>query len=196
MPPTEKFLAFLDTETGGLTAGKDPVIEIATILEDLAGHEIARFEEKIMLRAGDVVSPEAANVNGYDDAVWARAAVRLRHEVVGSSGMTLPELEDWAKKLANDDPAEFLRRFKNVMKFYESLGPPKPDWADSFADEWFGPGRSGEGAYGKLVALLQKRFGPAIDALEKIKAGNSSWQTHVDDATRVLARLAGREEKQ
>lgn len=74
--PTENYLAFLDTETGGLTPGKDPVIEIATILADLEGKELARFESKISLRPGDVVSPEAAKINGYSPDVWSREARR------------------------------------------------------------------------------------------------------------------------
>jgi DNA polymerase III alpha subunit (gram-positive type) len=74
MPVREAFLAFVDTETGGTTPGKDPVIEVATILTDLKRREIARFESKIQLRAGDVVSAEAAAINGYTAEVWAREA--------------------------------------------------------------------------------------------------------------------------
>ena len=74
MPVSEDFLAFLDTETGGVTPGKDPVIEIATILTDHQFHEIDRIEMKVQLRPGDVVQPEAARVNGYTPEAWAKEA--------------------------------------------------------------------------------------------------------------------------
>jgi len=74
MAPTEKFLAFLDTETGGLIPGKSPVLEIATILTDLEGNDIGTFESKILLRPGDVVDPAAAKINGYDASVWQKEA--------------------------------------------------------------------------------------------------------------------------
>lgn len=77
MPVSDDFLAFLDTETGGLEPGRDPVIEVATILTDLELNEVGRFEAKIQLRPGDVVSPEAARLNGYDPDVWAREAVPM-----------------------------------------------------------------------------------------------------------------------
>ncbi len=77
MPVHDDYLAFLDTETGGLVPGKDPVIEVATILTDLDLKEIGRFEAKIQLRPGDVVSPEAAVINGYDPIVWTREAVPM-----------------------------------------------------------------------------------------------------------------------
>lgn len=73
MPVTEDFYAFLDTETGGLIPGQSPIIEIATILTDLNLREVSRFEAKIQLRDGDVVSPEAARVNGYTPAAWKDA---------------------------------------------------------------------------------------------------------------------------
>ncbi len=73
MPITEDFYAFVDTETGGLVPGKSPIIEVATILTDLALKEVARFEAKIRLRAGDVVDPGAARVNGYTPEAWTEA---------------------------------------------------------------------------------------------------------------------------
>lgn len=77
MPVSDDFLAFIDTETGGLVPGRDPVIEVATILTDLELNELGRFDAKIQLRPGDVVSPEAARLNGYDPEVWAREAVPM-----------------------------------------------------------------------------------------------------------------------
>lgn len=81
MGVTESFLAFLDTETGGLVPGRDPIIEIATILTDMNLKELARFEAKIQLRGGDVVSPEAAAINGYDPEIWAREAVPFQEYI-------------------------------------------------------------------------------------------------------------------
>lgn len=81
MPVTESYFAFLDTETGGVVPGKDPVIEIATILTDLKRVEIARFDAKIKLRVGDTVQPAAAAINGYDPAVWAKEAVPFHQYV-------------------------------------------------------------------------------------------------------------------
>jgi exodeoxyribonuclease-1 len=73
MPVRETMLAFLDTETTGLVAGTDEVVEIATILTDLDMREIARFEAKI--RTERKPPPEVAAINGWDEAVWAREAV-------------------------------------------------------------------------------------------------------------------------
>ena len=47
MPVEERFLIFEDTETTGLTPGRDEVIEVASILTDLDMHEISRFHKKI-----------------------------------------------------------------------------------------------------------------------------------------------------
>lgn len=69
----EDLVAFLDTETGGVTPGVDPVIEVATIVTDLAFKEIDRIEMKVKLRPGEVVSPGAAAVNGYTPEKWADA---------------------------------------------------------------------------------------------------------------------------
>ncbi len=75
MPVTDDYLAFLDTETGGLTPGKSCVIEVATILTDHQLVEVGRYEAKIKLRPGDVVGTEAAKINGYDPAVWEEEGV-------------------------------------------------------------------------------------------------------------------------
>lgn len=87
MPVKENFLLFIDTETGGVVPGVSPVIEVAAVLEDLAGKEIARFESKIQLEPGQLVEPGAAAVNGYQAEVWAKEA-RPFHE-----------FREWLKRL-------------------------------------------------------------------------------------------------
>lgn len=69
----EDMVAFVDTETGGVTPGKSPVIEVATIVTDLKFKEVARVGMKVALRPGDVVEPGAAAVNGYTPEAWADA---------------------------------------------------------------------------------------------------------------------------
>jgi DNA polymerase-3 subunit epsilon len=64
---------FLDTETTGLVAGKDEVIEIATMITDLEFREIARFNAKIQFDAKKMTK-EAAATNGYDPVVWSKEA--------------------------------------------------------------------------------------------------------------------------
>lgn len=71
----EDILAFVDTETSGLTPGVHRVLEVATILTDLDGKELDCFEAKIQVPPDHAVSPEAAAVNGYDPELWARLAV-------------------------------------------------------------------------------------------------------------------------
>lgn len=86
MPVTEDYLAFLDTETGGLTPGKSCVIEVATVLTDLRLVEVGRFEAKIKLRHGDVVGEEAAKINGYDAELWEE------------EGVPFSEYQDWLER--------------------------------------------------------------------------------------------------
>lgn len=69
----QTILAFIDTETGGLTAGVHPVLEIATILTDFDLKEIARIELKVKPRAGDKIDPQAARINGYTPEGWKDA---------------------------------------------------------------------------------------------------------------------------
>lgn len=74
MSLVEDLLAFVDTETSGLVPGTHRVIEVATILTDLHGNEVARYDDRIEVPPDHEVSPEAARINGYDPAVWARTA--------------------------------------------------------------------------------------------------------------------------
>jgi DNA polymerase III alpha subunit (gram-positive type) len=74
MPVTESFLAFLDTETTGLTPGHDEVIEIATILTDWDLKEISRIEMKVKVTSPNKITPDVAKINGYNEEVWMKEA--------------------------------------------------------------------------------------------------------------------------
>lgn len=71
----ESFILFEDTETTGKVPGKDEPSEIASILTDLKNREIARYHKKIRLQDPMLMTAEAAAINGYDPAVWAKEAV-------------------------------------------------------------------------------------------------------------------------
>ena len=79
MALTEDVLCFLDTETSGLVPGRHRVLEVAAILTDLAGVELARHEQRVLVPVDHQVDPEAARVNGYDPVLWGETAKPFSH---------------------------------------------------------------------------------------------------------------------
>ncbi len=69
--------AFLDCEFGGLDPELHDITEIGIIVTDYRLRELATGEWKIRPRP-ERVTPEAAAIFGYDEAVWA-AAPGIRH---------------------------------------------------------------------------------------------------------------------
>ena len=65
-------LAWLDCEFGGLDVERHDITEIAIILTDSRLVEIAAAEWRVKARP-DRISPEAARIFGYDEALWAQA---------------------------------------------------------------------------------------------------------------------------
>ena len=64
--------AFLDCEFGGLDPELHDITEIGVVVTDYRLQELACGEWKIRPRP-ERVTPEAAAIFGYDEAVWARA---------------------------------------------------------------------------------------------------------------------------
>jgi oligoribonuclease (3'-5' exoribonuclease) len=69
--------AFIDCEFGGLDPELHDITEIAVILTDYRLAEIASREWKIRARP-ERITPEAAEIQGYDPAVWAAEARPVR----------------------------------------------------------------------------------------------------------------------
>lgn len=75
----EVFYALIDTETTGLKPGFHEICEIATVLygiePDANGQlvERHRFESKIKVHHPERVQPQAAAINGYNEADWKDA---------------------------------------------------------------------------------------------------------------------------
>jgi DNA polymerase III epsilon subunit-like protein len=74
---TEFAFAFLDCEFGGLDPELHDITEIGIVVTDYRLRELATGEWKIRPRP-ERVTPEAAAIFGYDEAVWA-AAPGIRH---------------------------------------------------------------------------------------------------------------------
>jgi DNA polymerase III epsilon subunit-like protein len=64
--------AFLDCEFGGLDLEQHDITEIGVVVTDYRLRELATGEWKVRPRP-ERVSPEAAAIFGYDEAVWAAA---------------------------------------------------------------------------------------------------------------------------
>jgi oligoribonuclease (3'-5' exoribonuclease) len=64
--------AFMDCEFGGLDPEQHDITEVAVIVTDYRLAELGQAEWKVAARA-DRISPEAAEISGYDPARWADA---------------------------------------------------------------------------------------------------------------------------
>jgi oligoribonuclease (3'-5' exoribonuclease) len=74
---TDFVFAFLDCEFGGLDPELHDITEVAVIVTDYRLAELASAEWKVRARA-ERISAEAAELQGYDAAVWAAEAVPVR----------------------------------------------------------------------------------------------------------------------
>lgn len=95
-------LIIFDTETGGLEP-KHPTIQIAAIAVDAVWNEIDRFERKILFDVA-AATPEALNVNSFDEFAWDAQGVR--------------------KEAAISDFAAFLSQHASVRKVSQRTGRP------------------------------------------------------------------------
>jgi DNA polymerase III epsilon subunit-like protein len=84
---TQFALAFLDCEFGGLDPELHDITEIGVVVTDYRLRELAEGEWKVRPRP-ERVTPEAAQIFGYDEAVWA-AAPGIR-PVLGELAALLP----------------------------------------------------------------------------------------------------------
>lgn len=70
----DRKLMFFDCETGGFSANKHDIVEVGCVVTDVTGlRVIEEYSAKVLPMLP--VNPDAAAVNGYDPAVWAREAV-------------------------------------------------------------------------------------------------------------------------
>ncbi len=81
--------AFLDCEFGGLDPELHDITEIGVILTDYRLHEQAEKEWKVIPRP-DRITPEAAAIFGYDQAVWTKEGVGVRQALTELAEM-LPQ---------------------------------------------------------------------------------------------------------
>jgi oligoribonuclease (3'-5' exoribonuclease) len=80
--------AFLDCEFGGLDPELHDITEVAVIVTDYRLAELASGEWKVRARP-ERISAEAAEISGYDAAVWAAEARPLR-EVLSAVAALFP----------------------------------------------------------------------------------------------------------
>jgi DNA polymerase III epsilon subunit-like protein len=80
--------AFIDCEFGGLDPELHDITEIAVIATDYRLVEVASAEWKVRARP-ERITPEAAQISGYDAATWAAEAVPLR-QALGELAALLP----------------------------------------------------------------------------------------------------------
>ena len=69
---TEFALAWLDCEFGGLDPELHDITEVAVVMTDFRLAELATGEWKVAARA-DRITPEAAEISGYDPEAWKDA---------------------------------------------------------------------------------------------------------------------------
>jgi len=111
--------AFLDCEFGGLDPDLHDITEIAVILTDYRLAELATREWKVRARP-ERISAEAAEMSGYDPAVWAAEARPVRE--------VLTELADLLPKDRKVVPAGQNVRMDVIFleKAYRACGIPWP----------------------------------------------------------------------
>jgi len=85
----EFVFAFLDCEFGGLDPERHDITEIAVILTDYRLAELSSHEWKVRARP-ERISAEAAEMSGYDAAVWAAESRPVR-EVLTEFAALLPK---------------------------------------------------------------------------------------------------------
>ena len=86
---TEFAFAFLDCEFGGLDPELHDITEIAAIVTDARLAEAGEGSWKVRARA-DRISAHAAEISGYDAAVWGEEAVPLRRALEEFAAMLPP----------------------------------------------------------------------------------------------------------
>jgi len=110
---------FVDCEFGGLDPDAHDITEIGAIVTDYRLVELAEAEWKIRARP-ERITPEAAELQGYDPEVWAREAVPIRQ--------ALGELTALAPRGKTVVPAGQNVRMdvQFVEKAYKACGLPYP----------------------------------------------------------------------
>ncbi|RIL06968.1 MAG: hypothetical protein DCC71_04840 [Proteobacteria bacterium] len=86
---TEFAFAFLDCEFGGLDPDLHDITEVAIIVTDYRLVELGAREWKVRARP-DRISKEAAEIQGYDAAVWEAESIPVR-QVLGEIVELLPK---------------------------------------------------------------------------------------------------------
>jgi oligoribonuclease (3'-5' exoribonuclease) len=86
---TEFAFAFLDCEFGGLDPDLHDITEVGLIVTDYRLAEIASHEWKVRARP-ERISQEAAELQGYDAAVWAAESLPVR-QVLTEIASLLPK---------------------------------------------------------------------------------------------------------
>jgi DNA polymerase III epsilon subunit-like protein len=110
---------FVDCEFGGLDPERHDITEIGAIVTDYRLVETAQAEWKVRARP-ERITPEAAQLQGYDAAVWAREAVPVRQALTELAAL-LPK----GKKVV---PAGQNVRMdvQFIEKAYHACGIPYP----------------------------------------------------------------------